>query len=823
MLSRAEILARDILPSENMTLTPVLNPRSGFRWLVTSLPAVMAALYACGGEDICTSGPFCQTPPVRSIAKSIQAAPGIDGQTGITGHQLEKPIAVIVADSAGHPVSGVTVRFSVSTGGGSLSSDTAQSSSDGTAAVTWQLGTEVGTQSLKAEAANKEGSPLDNSPLELSAQAVPAQPAQLVLLTTLADSARNGVPFETQPVIQVFDADTQPVAGVEVLASVASGGATVAGTASATSDANGQASFTDLALVGPQAPQTLQFSVTTPALSITSNSIQLVAGSASSLTGVEPLSYQGTVGSPVSPGPSVIAKDHAGNPVAGVSVNFAANRDASVSPETAVTNEQGVAQVSWTLGNTATSGYTLTARIDGSSSSVRFTATATPGAAGRLRIATQPSSPTQSGTPFAHQPVIQVVDRNGNPTPQAGLTVTATISSGPGGTLQGGTATTDGTGRAAFSGLAVTGAAGSYTLSFSAPGLTGVTSAPVSIQAGGAARLAFVTQPSTAGRSRAPLVIQPVLQIQDPSGNPIHQQGAVITATTSTGSTTLSNATATTDANGRAAFSGLTITGIPGPKDLSFAAPGLSSVSARVTLPSVQTVSIAPSHPVSAPVASTVGGPVVAFTFRDGATRPVADANFALTLPQGGTTDQPPAGSDANGVVQITNWTLGTAAGYQYLELSLPDHRVFRDSILATPGPAADLVLFSGDNQSAGPNSTLPMPLVVRAVDQFGNGVAGVGVTWATCPDNQPGAGDPVTDENGFASASQPTGSEATDQGCTQATATINNVADMVQFHYTVTTGASSTLTEPSASPRVGSHSGPAPIAPQRTRLRASP
>jgi hypothetical protein len=268
----------------------------------------------------------------------------------------------------------------------------------------------------------------------------------------------------------------------------------------------------------------------------------------------------------------------------------------------------------------------------------------------------------------------------------------------------------------------------------------------------------------------------------------------------------------------------LTITGIPGPKDLSFAAPGLQNVSARVTLPKVQTVSIAPSHPVSAPVASTVGGPVVAFTFRDGIPRPVPDANFSLTLPQGGTTDQPPAGSDANGVVQITNWTLGTAAGYQYLELRLPDNpAVFRDSILATPGAAADLVLFSGDGQTAGPNSTLPLPLVVRSVDQFGNGVGGVGVTWATCPDNQPGAGDPVTDENGFASASQPTGSEATDQGCTQATATINGVPKVVTFHYTVTAGASSTLTGPSASPRVGRQSGPPPIAPQRTKLRASP
>jgi hypothetical protein len=802
-----------------MTPSSVRDPRSGLRLgLLATVLTVTAGLHACGGSDLGCTGPFCQTPPVTSEATSIQA--GQDNpQAGSPGRQLPAPIAVLVVDSTGHGVSGVTVRFSVSSGGGSLSSDTAESGSDGKAEVNWQLGSPLGTQSLKAEASNGDGAPLNGSPLEISAEAVMAPPAQLVLLTPLADSAQNGVRFETQPVIQVFDADTQPVAGVQVLASVASGGATISGTASATSDANGQASFTDLALVGPQAAQTLQFSVATPALQITSNPIQLVAGTATSLTAVEPLTYEGTVSSPVSPGPSVIAKDAAGNPVPGVSVNFTANRDAAVSPETAVTNEQGIAQVSWTLGSTATSGYTLTARIDGAAATVRFSATARAGAAGRLRITTQPSSPTQSGTPFAQQPVIQVVDQNNNPTPQAGLSVTATISSGPSGTLQGATATTDGTGRAAFSGLAVTGAAGSYTLSFSAPGLAGVTSAPFSIQAGGAARLAMVTAPSTLARSRAPLVVQPVLQVQDPSGNPIRQAGTVITASTTARSTTLANATATTDANGRAAFTGLTITGIPGPKDLSFSAAGLQAVTARVTLPSVATVSVAPSHPVSAPVASTVAGPVVAFTFKDAATRVVPDADFGLTLPEGGTTAPPPAGSDVNGVVQITDWTLGTKAGYQYLELRLPDHRVFRDSILATPGPATDLVLFSGDNQSAAVNSTLPQPLVVRAVDQFGNGVGDVQVQWATC-DNVLG---PLlnTDASGFSSTTQPTGAEAT-EGCTQATATINSAAKLVQFHYTVTAAAPPPATGPTASASISRHAGPPPIAPQRTRLRSS-
>jgi adhesin/invasin len=799
---------------------PVQVRRSSPVWLAVSLSAVLT-LQACGGDDVCTSGPFCQTPPVQPEPSSIQAGPH-NNQAGFIDHELPESLDVQVMDKDNRPVSGVTVNFSVSSGGGSLSSATAQSDKDGFARVSWKLGKELGQQTVEARATNADGDQLANSPLALAAQAGLPQATQLVILTPPSETALNGVAFEQQPVVQVLDADNQPVPQIEVLASVSAGGGTLSGTTTVSSDGEGHATFTNLALLGPQGAQTLQFSV--GQLAINTDPIQLSAGTPATMEGGAPLSYEGTVGSPVSPGPSVGVKDAAGNPVPGVEVTFSTNRDASVSPETATTNAQGVAQVSWTLGSTASTGYTLTARIEGSAiPSIRFTATARAGAAGRLRITTQPSSPTQSGNPFAHPPVIQVVDQNGNPTPQGGITVTATVSSGPAGTLQNSSATTNGNGQATFTGLTVTGGVGSYTLSFSAPGLTGVTSAPFSITAGGAARLAMVTAPSTAARSRAPLVIQPVLQIQDPSGNAIHQEGVTVTVATSAPSTTLSGQTATTDANGRAAFSGLTITGIPGPKDLSFSAPGLSSVSAKVTLPSVQTVSAAPNHPMSAQVGSTVAGPVIAWTFKDASSRPVPDADFGLTLPQGGTTAPVPAGSDANGVVQISDWTLGTVAGYQYLELRLPDHRVFRDSILATPGAAVDLVKFSGDSQSAVVNSELPQPLVVKAVDQFGNGVGNIAVQWATC-DGVAGEPVPPTDASGFSTTRQPTGSQSSgDQFfCTKASATINGAEKVVEFHYQVTDAPPSSGSEPTASARVGRLSGPPPTAPSRTRLRST-
>src|SRR5438093_13588420 len=77
------------------------------------------------------------------------------------------------------------------------------------------------------------------------------------------------------------------------------------------------------------------------------------------------------------------------------------------------------------------------------------------------------------------------------------------------------TATTIGSGAATFTNLAITGAAGDRTLSFSATGLTSVTSAPVTLTAGTATQLTVTTEPSTTAQSGVPFAQQPVIQLRD--------------------------------------------------------------------------------------------------------------------------------------------------------------------------------------------------------------------------------------------------------------------------------------------------------------------
>ncbi len=640
----------------------------------------------------------------------------------------------------------------------------------------------------QAVAANSSGSALSGSPLNFTAEAVRPPPARILLLQAPPALVQNGILFDRQPVIGILDPDNQPVAGVGVTVSIASGPGTMNGTTTVSTDAAGRAAYGDLTIQGPTGPRTLRFSVSAPALEIVSAAVLVGAGTATNMVGKQPLAYQGTVNSPVSPAPSVIVRDESGNPVLGVEIAFGADRDGSVSPSTATTNELGVAQVSsWTLGKSAGVQYSLTARIQsGGNVPVVFSATAQAGAAGKLEITVQPSPLAQSGAPFGRQPVIQVADELGNPAPQAGLAITATLLSGPAGTLQHASATTNSSGVATFSDLSLSGLVGDYRLSFSGPTLTGVASDPISVAAGPPSRLALTVPPSPAARSRVPFGTQPSIQLQDASGNPVAQAGVEVAASIASGAGTLGGqTTALTNGEGRADYADLAIVGSPGAHTLLFAStsPASEVVSATITLPSVVAISLLTAPPSTVVVGTRLATPV-SWTLTDAANQPVADAPVVISVSPGGSVE-PVSASDPSGIVQLSSWTVSQMAGSQYVDLAVPGAEISRVSVEAVPDAAFRLQKISGDGQSALVNDDLPQPLVVRVVDQYGNGVTGVAVEWRTCD----GVGDynTATDIDGYASAFQPTGASP---GAFCAMASSSGLADSpIQFSYTVNPG----------------------------------
>lgn len=764
---------------------------------LVGIVAALSLLHCGGGEDLC-GGPFCVTPPGSQEATQLRARSG-DGQRGAPGRELAQPLEVDVTDDDNRLIPDVEVSFTVlGQDGGTISKPAIRSDHQGRVQVRWTLGVHPGVQTVQAVAANSSGSALGGSPLTFSAEAVRPPPARILLLQAPPPIAQNGVLFDQHPVVAILDADNQAVAQVDVTASVASGVGMLTGTTTVSTDAAGRATYTNLAILGATGPRTLRFGVSDPALEIVSGTVQVGAGTATRVVGSEPLAYQGTVNSPVSPAPSVVVRDQAGNPVPGVAITFATDRDGSVSPSTVITDELGVGRVSsWTLGRSAGVRYSLTARIQSAGSDqVVFSATAQAGAAGKLEIKVQPGARAQSGAPFSRQPVLQVTDELGNPAPQPGLAITATLLAGPAGELQHASATTNASGLATFSDLSLTGLIGDYRLSFSAPTLTGVASDAISVAAGSPSRLALTGSPAPAARSRVPFGTQPSIQLQDATGNPVAQPGVEVRASIASGDGTLDGqTTAFTNAEGRADYVDLAIVGGPGIRTLLFAStsPASEVLSGTITLPSVTAISVLTTPPGSVVVGTRLAAPL-SWKLTDAANQPVSDAPVEISVSAGGAVERVSA-SDPGGIVQLLSWTVSQTAGSQYVDLAVVGTQfTSRVTVEAIPDVAFGLQKTSGDGQSGPVNGDLPEPLVVRVVDQYGNGVTGVTVEWRTCD----GVGDynTLTDIGGYASAFQPTG-PAPGDFCAMASSS-GLVDSPVQFSYRVEAGPEPSSLSPS-------------------------
>lgn len=220
----------------------------------------------------------------------------------------------------------------------------------------------------------------------------------------------------------------------------------------------------------------------------------------------------------------------------------------------------------------------------------------------------------RSGVAFGQQPIVQVVDAQANNVLQSGITVTARVSLGcaSGPKLANSTAATDSTGRASFAGLALTGTACSYSLTFTPQDGTAGPASWVDLQPGLPSVLKIVTQPTGAVNRKA-LTTQPVVQLLDSAGNAVPQDDIGVTATLDGASTT-----AKTTSNGTATFSGVTATGVVGERTVRFSVsdwPAASAVtSAKFTLTAGDVANIVPA---SASVSITQGGAIPSVVAKD--------------------------------------------------------------------------------------------------------------------------------------------------------------------------------------------------------------
>jgi hypothetical protein len=200
------------------------------------------ALTACGDD---TSGP-------SSTPTSIQLLSG-NNQVGTVFQSLPNPIAVRVTDIRGRGVSGATVNFEITTGGGTFVADivggglasgggTAQiagavtTDANGEAEANWVLGPPAGEQRATATVAGV-GS------VTFTATAQAGAPALLTLVSGVGQEGSTGEQLPRPLVVGVRDDVGNAVPGVVVNWTVTVGGGELP-SASSQTDASGNASTT---------------------------------------------------------------------------------------------------------------------------------------------------------------------------------------------------------------------------------------------------------------------------------------------------------------------------------------------------------------------------------------------------------------------------------------------------------------------------------------------------------------------------------------------------------------------------------------------------
>ena len=464
--------------------------------------------------------PVAFTATATAIEQTPQSLTKVsgEGQAGQAGATLAAPFVVSVLDEDGAAIAGAVVTFSVTAGGGTLSSTTATTDANGRARSTLTLGSGPGTNTVTATVAE-----LESVTFTASGYAIPHS------LTKVSGEGQEG-PASTQLaapfVVSVLDEDGAAIAGASVTFSVTAGGGMLSSTTAPT-DANGRARST----------LTLGSQPGLNAVAATVAELESVTFTASgyatphSLTKVSGEGQEGPASTQLAEPFVVSVLDQDGAAIAGASVTFSVTAgggmlssttdanpcivESSTSSTTATTDANGRAATRLTLGSQPGSN-TIAATVEGLEP-VTFTATAAEQTTSHSL--TKVCGEDQEGTagilldkPF----VVSVLDEDG--AAMAGVVVTFSVTAG-GGPLSSTTATTEANGRAATR-LTLGSEPGTNTVEATVEGLEPVTFTAIGQESpvvglfdlfGGGKRVALPDSPQLAQNAPNPFNSQTVL------------------------------------------------------------------------------------------------------------------------------------------------------------------------------------------------------------------------------------------------------------------------------------------------------------------------
>jgi len=725
------------------------------------------------------SNAFRISPGPASTIQTIGGTP----QLTIVLAPFPTPLQVLVADSLGNPLSGISVGFTAPATGASatLSASAVATDINGHASVTATANSLVGSYTVAASVsgvATSANFALTNVAGGGSLLSFTQQP-----VNTPAGSTMSPV------VVRLTDSGGNPITNVAVAVALVGGGAgSLSGTLSVNTDTSGSATFSDLRI---DSSGTYQLVASSGGVSAPSNSFQIGPAVGRTITVIEGNNQSAAAGDPYATTLKAVVRDGLGNAVPGAQVTFTAPvGGASVTfaaSSTVTSAADGLATSPLATANSQPGLFNVVASSAGASAPVTFTLQNLSATASRMRYIQQPTD-TVAGNPVTPGVAVQIVDRFGNPVPQAGVSINLLLSASTAviRNITGATAQTDSSGLATFPNLTVT-QAGTYQLLALATGFESSISASFQVMGGspGSVSSAAGTPQSTIVRT---IFAQPfVALVADAAGNPLSGKVVTFSAPASGASGTfsggLATATATTDATGRATSAAFTANQTAGTFSVTAAVAGVSNTTAFALAnltPAAQTLAFItqPSNSVS----GAVIGPPVRVQIQDGSGQPVNISGVAIlmTLSQGtgslsGTHVEM---TDTNGIAVFNDLSVDLAGAKRLRALGSAQAAVDSNQFQISAGSAATIAPVSGGGQIANQSAQFAGPLQALVEDALGNPVSGVAVTFALPASGASGtfAGPATTqtDANGIATSPLITANNI--QGVISATATAANL-----------------------------------------------
>ena len=422
-----------------------------------------------------------------------------------------------------------------------------------------------------------------------------------------------------------------------------------------------------------------------------------------------------------------------GLPVAGVAVSFGVTGGGgSVNPGVATTDASGLAQASWTLGQTAGT-QTVTASSSGlTGSPVTFTATGQASVATKLIMTSSPAAAANIAAGSTMTFVVAARDVDGDPVASFTGNVTLSFVTSPSLATLGGTTTVAAVGGVAtFSNVTIGTPATGYVIAASAAGLTGVSSPAFNIVTGPATNMVLVTggaQTAAAGAALAPITVA----LTDASGNAKVNVPVDFAVTTGAGS--VQPARVNTDAGGRATAT-WTLGPSAGTQTLGVSSLGVATLSVSATATSTISHWVVTTQPAATQTAGVVFTPTVTAELRDPANALVTTFNGPVTVTSG-LSGAPVTGTTtvnaASGVVSFSTISANVAQqGYTLVIGSTGAVAATSNAFDVVAGPAAVIALQSGGNQTANFGTALAQAIVAKVTDTQGNAITGRSVQFA--------------------------------------------------------------------------------------------